>query len=393
MDLLVITWNYPPRRGGIENLLGSLCKELGKSHSIRVIASHLPVSRGNEINVFRSPLPGLIPFAFYALWRGAALLARNRQARVVFGGSAVVTPLILILARVFSRRAVVQIHGLDVIYRSSIYQWFCVRWLRFCDRVVANSRYTAGLAQAKGVLQDRIAVIPPGIYPERFSKRTDVAADKRAWEVEGKKLILFVGRLARRKGVKEFIENSLRHIVSEIPDAVFLIAGDNPTESLTHRDDLVGEINAVVSSLGLENHVRLLGSVSDEDLVKLYWACDLVVLPALEMKDDVEGFGIVALEAAAAGRPVVAMRVGGIPDAVEDGESGILVEAMNYKKFTEAILRLLNDSLASDAMGEAGRRRAEREFGWKKTVDKYKIAFGRVTAPKPIRESPSAQVE
>src|SRR5687768_10681008 len=242
MDLLVITWNYPPRRGGIENLIGSLCEELKRSHSVQVITAHARVATPGEKNVFRAPLPGLLAFACYAIWRGAALLARDQRVRIVFGGSALVTPLVLFLARVFARRAVVQIHGLDVIYRSSIYQLLCVRWLKFCDRVVANSRFTAQLAQTKGVLRDRTAVIPPGVDCQRFNEQTNIAADKRAWGVEGKRIILFVGRLARRKGVKEFIENSFVNVVREMPDVVFLIAGNNPTESLTQRDDGVSEI-------------------------------------------------------------------------------------------------------------------------------------------------------
>jgi phosphatidylinositol alpha-1,6-mannosyltransferase len=379
MDLLVITWNYPPRRGGIESLLGSLCKELSKAHSVNIITSHAPGSRAFEKNVFRSPLPGLIPFAFYALWRGAVLLARDQQIRVVFGGSALVTPVVLILSRIFGRRAIVQIHGLDLIYRSPIYQQLCVRWLRFCDQVVANSRYTAQLAQTKGVLRDRAAVIPPGVYSERFSKRTDIAADKRAWSIEGKKIILFVGRLAKRKGVKEFIENSFVNVVREIPEAVFLIAGDNPTESLTQRDDVASEINAVVSRLGLEKHVRLLGLISDEDVIKLYQACDLVVLPALDMKDDVEGFGIVALEAAAAGKPVVATRAGGIPDAVEDGKSGVLIDSGDYTGLTEVVELLLKNIELSSSLGKYGRCRVDKEFSWHHVVDLYERAFDTAT--------------
>ncbi len=371
MDLLVITWNYPPRRGGIEGLIGSLCTELRKTHAVHVITSHARVSGFNEKNVSRSPLPGLMAFAVYAIWRGAILLARDPRIRVVFGGSAVATPLVLILARVLRRRAVVQIHGLDIIYRSSIYQHLCVRWLRFCDQVVANSRYTAGLAQAKGVLRDRIAVIPPGIYPERFSKRTHIAANKRAWGVEGQKIILFVGRLARRKGVKEFIENCLVRVVREIPETVFLIVGDNPTESLTHRDDVVDEINAVTSKLGLENHVRLLGSLSDEDVIELYQLCDLVVLPVLDTKDDVEGFGIVALEAAAAGKPVVATRVGGIPDALEDGKSGALVDSGDYTGLTEVVESLLRNIELSSFFGKYGRCRVHKEFSWHHVVGLY----------------------
>ena len=380
MDLLVITWNYPPRRVGIENLIGSLCEELRKNHSVQVITSYARTPASDEKNVFRAPVPGLVAFACYVLWRGVALLARDQRVRIVFGGSALVTPLVLILARIFARRAVVQVHGLDIIYGSSIYQLLCVRWLKFCDRVVANSRFTAELVQKKGVLRDRTAVIPPGIYSERFGKRTDVAADKQAWDLEGKKIILFVGRLARRKGVKEFIEQSFVSVIREIPETVFLVVGDNPTESLTHRDDVISEIKTAVSKLGLENHVRLFGSLSDEDVVKLYRLCDLVVLPVLGLKDDVEGFGIVALEAAAAGKAVVATRVGGIPDAVEDGKSGKLVQPNEYEALSQAAISLLQDGELSLSMGHCGRCRASKEFSWPRVVDRYRGVFDTTTA-------------
>jgi phosphatidylinositol alpha-1,6-mannosyltransferase len=374
MDRLVITWNYPPRRGGIESLIGSLCDELRKSRPVYVITSRAP-ALGPEENVFRAPLPGLIAFALYAVWRGAALLARNKQIGVVVGGSAVVTPVVLILSRLFGRRAVVQVHGLDVVYRSPIYQWLCVRWLKYCDDVIANSRFTAQLAHSKNVPPDRITVIPPGVVSERFEERTDRAAAKRSWGADRKKIILFVGRLARRKGVKEFIENAFVHIRQEIPGAMFLIAGGNPTESLTHRDDAAKEINAAVARLGLESQVRLLGSSSDEELIKLYQGCDLVVLPALEMRDDVEGFGIVALEAAAAGKPVVATRVGGIPDAVEDGRSGILIEPREYQAFSRAVIALLQDRDRSQSLGSYAQCRVAKRFSWRYLVARYERVF------------------
>lgn len=379
MGILVITWNYPPRRGGIENLVGSLCSELKKKYSVQVITRHAEFSGAREKDIYRAPLPGLIPFAFYTLWRGALLLARNRQIHVVFGGSVLVTALVLILARMFGKRAVVQAHGLDIIYPRFLYQQLCVRWLRRCNRVVANSRYTAQMAQSKGVLDERLAVIPPGVELDRFSKPTDVAADKRAWGVEGRKIILFVGRLAKRKGVKEFIENSLAQVVREIPEAFFLIAGDNPSESLAHRDDTISEIAKAISTIGLKSHVRLLGSRSDDEVIKLYKACDLVVLPALEMKNDVEGFGIVALEAAAAGKPVVATRVGGIPDAVEDGKSGALVEPGDYEGLSEVIISLLKEHESRLSIGSYGRCRASKEFSWRYVVTRYEGVFDMAT--------------
>jgi phosphatidylinositol alpha-1,6-mannosyltransferase len=375
MEILVITWNYPPRRGGIENLVANLCVGLRKKHLVLVVTSHAQAVNSIERNTYRAPFPGLIFFALYALWRGAFLLVRNPSVRVVFGGSALTTPLVLVLARMFGRRAIIQTHGLDVIYRNFIYQQLCVRWLKFCDRVVANSSYTAALADSKGVARDRLSIIPPGVQPERFTVPTDVVATKRHWNLEGRKIILFVGRLAKRKGIEEFIENSLVEIVREIPKVCFVIVGDNPSESLAHRDDVVSEIKATITKSGLENHVHLLGPLSDDAAIKLYQACDLVVLPALDIKDDVEGFGIVALEAAAAGKPVVATRVGGIPDAVEDGKSGALIEPGDYEGLSEVIILLLKEHESRLSMGSYGRCRVGKEFSWRYIVTRYEGVF------------------
>jgi phosphatidyl-myo-inositol dimannoside synthase len=375
MGILFITWNFPPRRGGIEYLLSNLVAGLRKNHSVFVITAYAPRSSSREEGVFRAPWPGLAAFTLYALWRGASLLFQNRRVKVIFGGSALVTPLVLILARLFRRKAVAQAHGLDLVYRKSLYQLLCVRWLKFCDRIIANSAYTASLALKKGARRGLISVIPPGVHPERFTGPVNVEALKKEFGLRDKQIILFVGRLAKRKGVKQFIEKSFLRIISEVPDACFVIVGDNPSESLTHRDDALGEIRAVISKMNLQARVRLHGSASDDELVKVYQACDVVVLPALAETDDVEGFGIVLLEAAAAGKPAVATRVGGIPDAVEDGKTGILVEPSDYEQLADAATTLLCDSRRNLTMGECAQRRVQEKFCWGKIIDQYELAF------------------
>ncbi|HEY5544269.1 MAG TPA: glycosyltransferase family 4 protein [Candidatus Binatia bacterium] len=377
MGILVITWNYPPRRGGIEYLVGHLVAGLRKRHAVRVVTAYHHSSEATEIDVVRAPCPGLVPFALFALWRGMLSLRHDPEISVIFGGSAVVTPLVLILARLFGRRAVVQVHGLDIVYRSALYQLLCVRWLKGCDRIIANSAYTASLAETKGVSADRISVVPPGVEPECFTAPVDVDATKRLFGLEGRRVILFVGRLARRKGVKEFIQESLPEIVAAVPQACFVIVGANPTESLTHRDDMVTEIAAAASRLNLERHVMLLGSLSDDDVVKLYQTCDLVVLPALATPDDVEGFGIVLLEAAAAGKPVVATRAGGIPDAVEQGKSGVLVDAGDYQALRQATVDLLRDEKKRLMMGAYARQQLREHFTWEKILPLYERALER----------------
>jgi phosphatidylinositol alpha-1,6-mannosyltransferase len=316
-------------------------------------------------------VPGLIPFSLYAFWVGVVLLLRSPVTQVIFGGSVMVAPLVVILARLSGRKAIVQAHGLDVIYASKLYQTLCVRWLRSCDRILANSGYTASLVAGKGVRTECISVIPPGVLTESFMKPTRMNAMQQTLGLRGKKNILFVGRLAKRKGVKEFIEKSFVRVVRELPDACFVIAGNNPSDALTHRADVASEIQAVVSNLGLQNHVRLAGSLSDDDVISLYHLSDVVVLPALACTDDVEGFGIVLLEAAAAGKPVVATRVGGIPDAVEDGKSGILVNAGDYEGFTQTLISLLLDAKKRALMGAYAKVRITEQFSWQRIVRQY----------------------
>ena len=368
--ILVITWNFPPRRGGIEYLMENLVTKLKKKTTVSVITAHTK-SQYSSPSVFRCPWPGLPPFAVYALCRGARLLFRDPGKKIIFGGSAMVTPVVLFLARLFGRKAVVQTHGLDLVYANVFYQFLCVRWLKYCERIIANSTYTASLAKNAGVPENRIALITPGVDVERFAAPANVDAARRDLGLEGEKIILFVGRLAKRKGVKEFIEKSFVNIVRAIPEVCFVIAGDNPVESLTHRDDVLSDIKAAIAQLRLQDHVRLLGAVSDERLIALYQLCDVVVLPVLAAEDDVEGFGIVLLEAAAAAKPTVATRVGGIPDAIEDGKSGILVEPGDYDTLTKVLIELLRVDELRKNLGDYGSKWVHEKFAWEKIIARY----------------------
>jgi phosphatidylinositol alpha-1,6-mannosyltransferase len=378
MEILFITWNFPPRRGGMEQLLGSLCDELSKSHKLFIITSYADHLCPPKTGIFRPSRPGLVAFFCYALWKGALLLRCHPDVRVVFGGSVLVTPLVCILSRICRRKALIQAHGLDLLYPSLIYQMLIVRWLRFCDHIIANSRYTAVLAKDKGALEESITIIHPGVHWQTFVLETSTELLKAERGLQGKQIILFVGRLARRKGVKEFIEKSLACIIRELPDVRFLIVGDNPKDSLTHRDDVRSEIERAISACHLEEYVQWLGPLSDEELVKVYNLCDLVVLPILPMKDDVEGFGIVALEAAAAAKPVVATSVGGVPDAVEDGKSGIVVAPEDYAAMSQGIIELLVRDEIKSSLGEYAQRRVRERFCWSSTITRYEKTLSQI---------------
>ena len=138
---------------------------------------------------------------------------------------------------------------------------------------------------------------------------------------------------------------------------MYVIVGDGP-----YRPSL----EKLASDLGMGSHVVFAGKVSDEDLPKYYSLCDVFAMPSRERLDsgDVEGFGIVFLEAAAAAKPVVAGRSGGIEDAVIHGATGLLVEPTSVGDVAQALLRLLRDAPLRQELGGQARERVLREFTW-----------------------------
>jgi len=177
-------------------------------------------------------------------------------------------------------------------------------------------------------------------------------------------VILSVGRLVRRKGFVELVREVMPQVVRRHPEVLLLIVGSDPDSSLIHRERISDEIRAAVKELGLEQHVRLLGRVPDDDLRVLMMRSELFVLPVRSVPGDMEGFGIVFLEAALAGVPSVSTRVGGVPDAVEHGVTGWLVAPQDINGFSEAVCRLLDDDGERKRLGEAARKRVQERFNW-----------------------------
>ena len=213
-----------------------------------------------------------------------------------------------------------------------------------------------------------------------YDLKTQTERLKRDYSLSDQHIILSVGRLAKRKGILEFIRYAMPIITRAVPDTVFVVAGGNPTDALAHKEDMHSLIEAEVAKQGSETHVRLMGRVDQHTLIELYHLCDLFVLPAIPVVGDMEGFGIVVIEAGAAGKPVVATRVGGIVDAVEDGRSGILVEPGDYHALASEIISLLRDPERRQQMGAYGRRRAQEQFDWDVIGKRHIELFSEVVA-------------
>jgi len=366
MKVLLLSWNYPPVLGGIEVVVESLFEGLRRQgHEVRLVTAWAE-GAPNDPDIFRSPKRGLKRFVRYSLTRGLSV-CRKERPEVIVCGSLVGAPAAYVLSRVFGLPFVVLVHGSDILRRGWIYQRATRFLLKRAARVAANSAHTRRLLQSLGVDERRVDVIHPGVRVEDISGSEAAGAD----EYEGRRVLLSVGRLVRRKGLLEFVQHVMPSLVRENPKALLLVVGDDATASLVHPERMRRQIEAKVAEMELQEHVKLLGNVPQDELTRLLHRAEVFVMPALEIRGDVEGFGIVIVEAALAGVPSVASRVGGVPEAVEDGATGLLVEAGDYGAMAGAIGRLLKDEHLRRTMGQAAAQRAKDRFAWDAIVGQY----------------------
>jgi len=239
----------------------------------------------------------------------------------------------------------VYLHGLDIAATHRLYRRAFVPAIVHADAVFANSHYTAARATAAGVPDERITVLPPGVdIPGSVPDKTDAARElRRRYDLPPGPILFGAGRLTRRKGFAAFVEQSLPAIVDSVPDARFIVAGEVPRHAAVGGRDEAKAIRMAAERAGLSEHVRLIGSLDDAGLALAWPAADVHVFPVQEDPGDPEGFGMVALEAAAWGVPTVAYATGGIPDAVRDGISGHLIPPGEPLAFAQAVRHLVAD--------------------------------------------------
>lgn len=333
LDALLVTRNLPPLRGGMERLCLHIALSLSNGgYNLSVIgpegcAAHLPA----PVRVREIPYRPLVRF-FIAASRAVCVAAR-RGPVVVIAGSGLTAPFAWFAARSTNARFVVYLHGLDIIARSALYQFFWLPFIRRADLILVNSDSTGRLAQMRGIQKNRIEVLHPGTEVPG----PDAEARRLFREEHGlgeRPVLLSVGRLTPRKGLAEFIKLALPAILAQHPDAVFLVIGaDADDAARPASESQLERIFRAANEAGVSAALRVLPPCDDAMLTSAYRAADAHVFPVLDLPGDVEGFGMVAIEAAAHGVPTVGFRVGGVPDAIVEGVSGSLIEPHDYGGF------------------------------------------------------------
>ncbi len=263
----------------------------------------------------------------------------------------------VLVGRLLSIPVVVTAHGGDI---TGLRGW---PWSALRKVVAARSkaitvvssdlkRRLDGVASGSGRLP---MVMPMGVDTKRFATESEAA-----WPAE--KTVLFVGRLAEKKGLGYLIR-AFPEVLSRHPDARLIVVGDGP---------LRAKLEALASELRLGDRVQFEGGQPSSELPRWYSRCRVFLLPSVVARSgDTEGLPVVLLEAMAAGRPVVATSVGGIPEVMVHGRTGLLVEPESHTALASAINELLDSQPAAERMGQVAHRWLRRKFDWQQVAQRY----------------------
>jgi glycosyltransferase involved in cell wall biosynthesis len=319
------------------------------------------LERGNAI---RKPLYALAPVVFLSGVRACEHVLQEHPCDVVQAHWVVPNgPIAAYVARRHRLPLVLSLHGTDIsISEGSRWLGRLARWsLAEACAVTAPS---ADLLQRAKVLgaRGRLELIPYGADPARFEPdaRSRMEARKRLGLRADDVAVLGVGRFIPLKGFAYLID-AVAKVRDEHPEIRLVLVGDG---------DLRAELEARSEAAGLEDIV-FTGMVGRDELPAMYSAADVVAVPSIHHRGYVDGLPNVALEAMAMARPLIASRVGGLPDLVRDGEDGILVAERDPNELAAAILMLADDPALRQQMGEHGRARVVESLNWNAVADRF----------------------
>ncbi|WP_347060226.1 glycosyltransferase family 4 protein [Blastococcus sp. HT6-30] len=357
---LVVTNDFPPRQGGIQTFVAALLARRPPD-SLVVLASDSPGSAEHDAGlpypVVRRPTGMLLPTRATA--RAAVELVDRFGCDTAFFGAAAPLGLLAPTLRAAGvRHLVAATHGHET-------GWVALpggrqvmqRIASGLDVVTYISEYTRDrLAPALGA-RARLVQLSPGVDVDRFTPQVDGAPVRARYGLGKAPVVVCVSRLVARKG-QDVLVAGWPQVLARHPGARLLLVGGGPAEAALRR---------AVAERGLEDSVVLTGPVDHDELPAHYAAGDVFAMPCRTRRGglDVEGLGMVFLEAAACGRPVVAGTSGGAPEAVREGVTGHVVDPRSPAAVAALLSGLLDDPGGARAMGAAGRAWVEQRWSWR----------------------------
>ncbi|MGW4122619.1 glycosyltransferase family 4 protein [Nocardia sp. NPDC004711] len=359
---LLVTNDFPPRPGGIQSYLHALARQLPADELVVYAPrwrgdSHWKFDAQQPFQVVRHPTTLMLPTPLVA--RRAKKLMRDEKCdRVWFGAAAPLALLSPLLRQAGAERIVASTHGHEV-------GWSMLPAARQALRVIGDhtdvvtyvSKYTRRRFSSAFGAQAALEYLPPAVDSEVFKPDPAARAELRArYGLGDRPTILCLSRLVPRKG-QDMLITAMLEIRRRVDGAVLVIAGGGPYEQ---------KLRQFAEVMGLGNDVVFTGRVPSGELAAHHTIADVFAMPCRTRGFglDVEGLGIVFLEASATGVPVVAGNSGGAPETVREGETGRVVNGRSAEELTDAIVDILSDRDAAARMGAAGRAWVQQQWRW-----------------------------
>jgi phosphatidyl-myo-inositol dimannoside synthase len=385
-DILLVAHAFPPAIGGSGELLENVYSRIeGPNVTVLTDAACVPErhSQRGRMQLERARLDsrswGVLE------WRSLAQhirLARRinglsrRRPTIVHCGRAQPEGVAALIARRFPPFTpyVFWVHGeeITVAQTSRDFDWTMRRVHAGAALAITNSHNSARTLTSVGFDPRLIRVVYPGVDSERFQPDVDGSDLRARFAVAPGELLLSVGRLQRRKG-HDLVMRAMHALRSDLPNLVYVIVGDGAERQ---------PLELLARELGIARRVSFEGEVTREQLPSYYAAADIFVLPTRVDVRDFEGFGLVFLEAAAAGKPTIGGRTGGVPEAVADGESGLLVDPSDESDLARAIRTLVLSRDLRTRFGLDGRRRVVQQFTWDRAAREVLTIHAEVAPPR-----------
>jgi phosphatidylinositol alpha-1,6-mannosyltransferase len=364
---LLITLEFAPDRGGVATYYSQMCEHMAPD-SVVVLAPTTSVSQHHvrfpivrdwrltnlkKRGWFISSL--FHHLSAYRLLRD--IIKQHQVNRIIVGNVLPLGTIVQMYAKRYDIPYVVITHGLDILapQQSNRKKKLLQRILGDAKAVVANSHFTRDEIVKLGIDHKKISIVHP--CPATSTVGVDyelIEALRQQYKLVDTRILLSVGRLVERKGFDQVLL-ALPDIIKRQPNTRYVIVGDGPDRA---------RLEKLCLQKNLGNHVIWIGSTDDATVSAWYQLSDILVMPSRQIGPDVEGFGIVYLEANLHGKPVVAGRSGGIPDAVVHGVTGLLINPTDTTELTQAIVSLLQDAGLAHRLGIQGMNRVLTEFNW-----------------------------
>ncbi len=375
MEVLFISYKYPPALGGMQKQSYELIQGFKKYAKVHTILYDNNSS--------------LVWFFLSLYWKIPRMLSKHPNIQVIHFNDGISALLNVWLKVITNKSLAMTYHGLDLVFPNLIYQKLLLKMVRTFDAFITVSAATRQAALERGFKPEKVFAIANGVAQETIDQRKMQTSlvESVGMKADRKKLLLSIGRPVKRKGFDWFV----KQVLTQLDDCLFVLIGPYPNYSSILEQFLSvlpnWLCNQLVLFFGMSTQHNVLSQLSKEYPDKFIWLqtanhqtknyllgkADLFIMPNQKVEGDMEGFGLVALEANVQNTLVVASRIEGITSAVQSGVNGFLVEADIVDEWVTQITSCLNYTRVNQQVDL--QRFLESEYSWDKMVRSYYKVF------------------